>query len=111
MHGSKRPTKAEAKRMQRIVEIGCIACMKVPFGTAMIGEVHHLLDVGRRRGHAFTICLCGWHHRGAVPSDNPQKLMTYLHGCSLANGTRTFREEFGTDDELLQFQNQLLEGK
>ncbi len=113
MHSrAKSPTKAEKKRMAAIAEIGCVACRMTSPDLARLGptpEVHHLLDGGTRRGHAFTIALCGWHHAGR-PADRMGKEDTEaLCGPSLAHGSKPFHAHYGTDDELLEYQNTLLE--
>lgn len=134
MHSkAKPPTKAERRRMERIVELGCVACRKDGIGPLKLPpcEVHHLLDGGVRRGHGFTIGLCAWHHRGK-PLDIPglasrvayflgkagskhpavttilEHGHTQMFGPSLANGSRPFHERYGSDDELLEYQNTIL---
>lgn len=108
MGPTKAPTKAEAERMAKIVQIGCILCNADPPGTSGTPEVHHLLDCGQRRGHAFTICLCSWHHRGVPPDGMKKKEATEKFGPSLDQGTKLFKARFGKDDELLEYQNHLL---
>jgi hypothetical protein len=110
------PTVAEALRMRLIVEGGCICCWEY----AELGvpcEVHHLTIGGHhgapRRGHAFTVGLCVWHHRGNAPL--PQAFgihvsptAAYLHelvGPSYARLPGTFRDTFGGDDALLRLQS------
>lgn len=72
------------------------------------GDYHHLLSGGRRRGHMFGVCLCPWHHR-AVPnwgwSDSE---MVAYYGPSLAKGSKPFHAAFGSDDELMAWQEMLL---
>ena len=112
MHSkAKGPTKAEKKRMEKIVELGCVCCrMRLPRKDSHNigpGECHHLLDGGVRRGHAFTICLCAFHHRGDDGGWGKDYAIQFK-GQSLAYDARAFHEEFGTDDELLEYQNTLL---
>lgn len=120
------PTKAEAKRFERIVELGCVACRKNAELRPISCEVHHLLDGGRRRGHSFTVGLCQWHHRGVVNDlivseatrflggDKKAGLKctvdgtTAFFGPSLYHDRKAFRERYGTDDELLAYQEELL---
>lgn len=103
------PTIAQAHRFALIKEIGCICCWikGVPNVPA---EIHHLTIGGKhgqkRRGHDCTIGLCQWHHRGVLPYIGAQ-LAAGL-GPSYALEPRRFREEFGTDDLLLDFQNQAI---
>lgn len=100
------PTKAEALRHRLIVEGGCIACwLYAELHTPC--EVHHLTTGGKhgqlRRGHAFTIGICPWHHRGVGRTS-----LIASVGPSFFHTPRTFREVFGTDDELLVVQAKIL---
>ena len=96
-------TKAQVRRWQRFLDIGCVCCRE--YGVYSIPEVHHLISGNRRRGHSDTVALCPYHHRGVEPP--PVDV-----GPSLAHGSKPFRARFGTDDELLEKTNKLLgEGK
>jgi hypothetical protein len=115
MHSKAKPaTKAEKVRFARIVELGCVACRaQTPDDKKLIWcgipEVHHLLDGGIRRGHSYTICLGTFHHRGlAKPEVVSVREMTEWFGPSLYHDARGFHARFGTDDELLDYQNLLL---
>lgn len=115
------PTVAEARRLDLIVLGGCICCWAyAELGTPC--EVHHL-TVGEhhgqvRRGHAFTLGICAWHHRGQRPlplvlaaglqrAPSPE-LMADLVGPSYAIEPNAFRREFGGDEVLLQVQSRRL---
>ena len=103
------PTTAQAHRFELIKEVGCICCWTK--GLARVpAEIHHLTVGGRhgqkRRGHDYTIGLCPWHHRGVLPYIGAQVALGL--GPSYALEPRRFREEFGSDDELLEFQNQAI---
>ena len=119
MKGGRHAAQATAVQRDRIVmvkELGCICCqMNRADGrpTAFFGmaEAHHLLSGGRRRGHEFTIGLCQWHHRGVPPFESARASdMVRTFGPSVATGSRAFHERYGTDDELLEYQEQLLAG-
>ena len=113
------PTVAEARRMDLIVQAGCICCWEfAEFGTPC--EVHHL-TIGEhhgapRRGHAFTLGICGWHHRGERPlplalrlgRPPTAQLLTELVGPSYARTPNAFREVFGGDEVLLRLQSRRL---
>ena len=119
-HSTGKPTKAEQSRMDAMKEQGqCVACYQVGLkGTRHI-EIHHLLSGNKRIGHMATVSLCAWHHRGdttnivvggfggATRSVTSAEATKWI-GPSLANGSKPFRAEFGTDKELLELQNALL---
>jgi hypothetical protein len=100
------------RRCFAIAQIGCLACSKR--GWFNSPDVHHLnLDEHagqKRRGDEFTIGLCPWHHRGVPFCDNAKRCRQIL-GPSLAKEPIKFREEFGSDDELLDIQNDLIAKK
>ncbi|MGC1550820.1 MAG: Ref family recombination enhancement nuclease [Rhodanobacter sp.] len=73
-------------------------------------EIHHLLSGGRRIGHDASIALCHWHHQAKrFPSTTSGYTDQAKHyGPSLEREPRRFHEVYGTDDELLDFQEALL---
>lgn len=116
------PTKAEAERMAKIPHLGCIACfielkrnsanLHAFFGQQTACEVHHL-NVGgkhgqKRRGHRYTIGLCSWHHRGESTISTIHERVREILGPSFLHHARAFRERYGSDDELLELQDDLL---
>ncbi len=108
-HSTGKPTKAEQNRFDRMKEQGiCIACYQNGDKGGQYIEIHHLLSGGRRIGHMATVSLCGWHHRKVLYRGCTEKQMRDELGPSLADGSKPFRAEFGTDAELLTFQNELL---
>jgi hypothetical protein len=108
--GGKSRTKAEQARFDAIKHGGCVACMQR--GIDMAGQglihVHHLLSGGRRIGHMATIGLCVWHHVAALFFGCAHAEMRETYGPSLAEGSKPFHAEFGTDKELLDMQNAIL---
>lgn len=104
------PTAAQLSRWWLIKERGCVACW-LHSNVHRFPEIHHLTIGGKhgqkRRGHDFTIGLCAWHHRGVSPFGNPE-LGLAAFGPSLHHHARAFRAAFGTDAELLEFQNALI---
>lgn len=103
-------TRDEKRRMARVCELGCIACRSLLGEEIELApaENHHLLDGGRRRGHRFTIGLCGYHHVGRIPNGMDRKTIRDRLGPALTDGTKTFKVFFGDDDSLLAFQEFLL---
>jgi hypothetical protein len=98
---AKAATKAEKERFVKIKESGCLCC-HIDGNKHVPCDCHHLKAGNMRRGHAYTIGLCLWHHRG-VPTD--AAFFPTDPGPSLANGSRTFHEFYGSDDFLLNLQN------
>lgn len=106
--------------MRLIGEAGCICCWEyAELGTAC--EVHHLTSGGHhgqvRRGHAYTVGLCGWHHRGAIDLDwIPRHARRRISleslaeefGPSYALEPNEFRRTFGGDPTLLILQSHAL---
>lgn len=88
-------------RWKRFPDIGCVCCKLQ--GRYAVPEVHHLLSGGRRRGHAATIPLCPAHHRGLLYD-------AAVHLASVAAGSKSFHRIFGTDNELLELTDTLLNG-
>jgi Recombination enhancement, RecA-dependent nuclease len=79
------------------------------FQCGVIVEIHHLLSGNKRIGHHATIPLSTWHHRGQpYPSFNAF-LMAETYGPSLARQSKAFHARYGTDQELLERTNKLLE--
>ncbi|MEJ7746327.1 MAG: Ref family recombination enhancement nuclease [Luteimonas sp.] len=106
--GGKSRNHAEQARFDAIKQGPCLACWKrgKPSHTP---EVHHLLSGGIRRGHLFTIGLCCWHHRAFVAGDGSwHKAFRETYGPSLAEGSKKFHAEFGSDDELLALQERII---
>lgn len=108
------PTKAQSTRFDRLKRSGCMACLindrrLQPRCDGEGSDAHHLLSGGRRRGHDATIALCPYHHRNVRPDDCPNDAHAlHRYGPSYETDRRLFRETYGTDDELLAMQNELL---
>ena len=100
----KLPTKDELRRYRALQELGCIACRVNGVTRGAIPEIHHLVEGNKRLGNAYTIPLCTWHHRGEASSQWEK-----LKGPSLATSKREFVAEYGTERELLDAVNKILE--
>ena len=107
-------TAAQVKRWDRMRGIGCVACRLNRYEdfrpTGMGLEIHHLISGGRRRGHDETVCLCHYHHQAKfLPADHKSYLQAAaIYGPSLEREPRVFAERYGTDDDLLAIQNELV---
>lgn len=84
--------KAEKAHLNRLSELGCIACRNMGFyGTPP--EIHHprvFAGVGQKASHYQAIPLCHHHHR------------TGGHGEAIHAGQKTWEARFGTEKELLE---------
>lgn len=110
-HSTKKPTTAQAWRLEQLAAMPCIACeiegVAQPFRT----EIHHLTDKGYRKhsgGHASTLPLCGHHHRGECLDGHTASLMAFHYGPSLARSKRQFTETYGSERALLERVNDKL---
>lgn len=86
----------------------CVACYQIGIVGEQYVDIHHLISGNKRRGHLFTVGLCKWHHLRYPIQDMSANETRKLLGPSLADGSKPFRAKFGTDDELLELQNRLL---
>ena len=100
----KPPTKDELRRYHALQELGCIACRINGVSHGAIPEIHHLVEGNKRLGNDYTIPLCAWHHRGEAASQWEK-----LKGPSLARSKREFIAEYGTERELLDAVNKIIE--
>lgn len=90
-------TKAQQERMSRVAILPC----SVNNEDCSAGvQVHHITKTGRRLGHDFTIPLCFNHHHNQTP---------LLYGEAVHKGTKAFEEKYGTQFEMLERTNELLE--
>src|SRR5262245_46044537 len=109
MHSkAKGPTKAERKRMDSFHDIGCVCCRQD--GHFRPATVQHVIDGGKRKGHGATYGSCDWHHLG-IPPGLPQltiKQAKKLLGPSLKHDARKFHKRYGSEAELVAYQNTLL---
>lgn len=98
------------RRLEALSGLGCILCRQRH--RFQHGDIHHLNLGGhagqKRRGDRFTICLCPWHHRAVPLPGLDLKRTETLCGPSLARSPRLFRETWGSDDDLLYHQDELL---
>lgn len=99
------PTKAQAARFVAIkLDTGCVCCRIKGLGYVQ-PDIHHLTL--RKRCHDETIGLCPWHHRGYTEGRSVAAFED-MFGPSLAQGSKPFHAAFGSDEQLLAYQNELL---
>lgn len=92
--------KAEKQHLQRVADLGCVACL-IMGNPGTPAEIHHLREgvgMSQRADHFNAIGLCPAHHRGthhpAVPSIHLSK--------------QAFIDRFGTEAALLALVRQLV---
>jgi hypothetical protein len=105
--GGKAMTKPDQERRRKIHAGNCMACEQRGIDLTNTGYVqwHHLK--GRKR-HDLTIGLCLWHHQGRPIDGQTHAYCREYYGPSLAEGSKPFHAEFGSDDQLLALQNVIL---
>jgi hypothetical protein len=95
---SSKPTKEESRRLDALHNMPCVINNHDCGGGI---QAHHLTSGGRRLGHMFTIPLCKWHHHW----DSPLPI-----GDAYGKGKKSWIAKHGTEKELLEKTNLLLEG-
>lgn len=112
-----KPTQAEAARIVAAKEGPCIPCLSwsrlgnMPEEDVEIGgDYDHKKSGNVRRGHLAGFCSCGWHHRRIVPYGWTHAEMTKHYGPSLMDGSKLFASVYGSDDELIALQTEILGG-
>ena len=97
------PNKAMKKRHDLMREIGCILCLRE--GQRTPPEIHHISGCKTQDDHANTLALCYWHHM-ADQQNPPEVRYTSRHPNKAA-----FERRYGTEQELLEYQNRLIDGR
>ena len=99
-----------------IRESGCVCCGLQGLGNVPC-EKHHLnahdIPGGKRRGEAFTVGLCQWHHVGRCACDGSMSdcpFCKFMRGPSWRYHKREFIDAYGDGDSLLAEQNKQLRG-
>lgn len=110
------PTKEEAARIEQAKTGPCMACLALveqqllePSLVVYGCDYNHAKSGNVRRGHAFGYALCKWHHMRYPMEGNTFATMRQIYGPSLLDGSRTFRETYGSDDELIANQTYINE--
>lgn len=82
--------KAEKEHLQKVAELGCVACERIGFSGSP-AEIHHIGNgaMGKRASNFEVIPLCPTHHR------------TGGYGVAVHAGRKEWEKNFGTEKELL----------
>ena len=117
MIGAKRPNKRELEHMAACREGPCIPCLvqyragKIRDDQVFVGVTYdHKKSGDIRRGHLFGFGSCAWHHLRHPYGDKTIAQTREIWGPSLMDGSALFRRTYGTDDELIALQAEILEG-
>jgi hypothetical protein len=96
----------------------CVACLvwarsgRMPMGdVSRLNEYNHAKSGNLRIGHAAGYACCQWHHQGRVSCGWNHAHMRAHFGPSLMDGSRLFHDTYGSDDELIALQDELLAGR
>jgi len=110
-------TADDRERFQLMRELGCVVSSVYCGKPGTPGQVRPLVAGGRRMGHQATICLHPWYHQGQPPAVRYAGAIVQLtadqattrYGPSLALDRPAFEHRFGTELELLEMQDALIE--
>lgn len=102
-------TKAQKARFEAIQERGCVpcyleACLQQRQWVPEPCDIHHV----NGQNHDDTYGNCPWHHRGVRKNDLDMLEMQNNFGPSLARNPARYRARYGTDDDLLAIQANML---
>lgn len=101
----------DQRRYERLLAIGCIACLLGGHLACGKVDVHHLVDKGYRKhsgGNQATIPLGAWHHRGEPLIDTTCTQMRLKFGPSMFHESKEFARIYGSQRELLAKINEIL---
>jgi len=100
-------TPEESQRISAAKTAGCICCRMIRLNSGRPVEYHHLLHSGLRVGHRYGVALCKWHHQ-SDPGRHGHDNFLRSFGPGLRDHKGDFHAMFGTDQALLNFQDDLL---
>lgn len=105
--GGKHLTKADLARREAIHAGECMACIQRGISVRGTGVVQWHHTAGKKR-HDLTCGLCMFHHMGRPWPGRSLAWCREVLGPSLAEGSKPFHREFGSNASLLERQNELL---
>lgn len=116
--GNRPMTAAESERVEAAKTTACIPCLvwarlgRMPMEhVATCVGYDHSKSGNIRRGHDKGFGSCNWHHQRLLPTGWTFAGMTEHFGPSLMDGSRLFHDTYGSDDELIALQDELLGAK
>lgn len=113
MQNKIRPTKAEERRFINMHDRGCVACwlesdMRNRDYIVEPGDVHHVEQANACGNHLMTYINCPWHHRGVCKLNVSEALMRSAFGPSMAKEPLQYRQRYGDEYTMLDYQATLL---
>ena len=95
-------TVADKERGAKLIELGCIVCVN-EFSCYTPPAIHHIDGKTKPGCHDLTIPLCVSHHQ--YKSNDSMPMWVSRHG----DGRAAFEAAYGTEQELLEQVNGLIE--
>jgi len=99
------PTAEEGRWLDAIANLGCCVCRKY-YGLFSPAETHHIHGKTKPGAHFATIRLCPPHHRLASATGE----WATRHSPGRKAGRVAFEQEYGTEQELLDYTRELING-
>ncbi len=103
-------TKTQQARFRMMQESGCVPCW---LESKLQGRKHvpeppdiHHVD---QDNHARTYSNCPWHHRGIPKTPFSESIMRENFGPSMAKEPARYRMRYGTEEDLLRYQETILQ--
>lgn len=116
--GNRPMTPTEAARVVEAKTTACIPCLvwarmgRMPMAhVATCCGYDHSKSGNIRRGHDKGFGSCNWHHQALVDDGWTHAAMREHFGPSLMDGSRLFHDTYGSDDELIALQDEILRGE
>ena len=113
--GNRAMTSAESAVVMEAKETACIPCLvwaeagNMPLErVATCCDWDHAKSGNIRRGHSEGFASCAWHHRRIVGDGWTHASMRAHFGPSLMDGSALFHRTYGSDDDLIAKQRELL---
>lgn len=94
---TKRPNKKEQAHLEKVKELGCVACYVQAGIWGTPGDIHHIREgqgMAQRSSWHETLCLCKGHHQ----HDDKAANKIAVHGNS---GYKAFTSRYGSEKDLL----------
>lgn len=98
------PTQEERRFMDRICQLGCVACRVSGFNSPLVSP-HHIDGKTKPGAHFLVLPLCEKHHQ--IADTHKPKRWISRHG----DGRKAFEDAYGKERDLLQMCKEMMEKK